>query len=283
MGATLPPGVEEGSLEAGGVRFRYLRGGAAKGLPILFLHGWPTWAEVWLPVAQTLGQRHTWIAPDLPCQGRSSLLPGRARSMTAYRRAIEAFVNAVAPPRFAVVGNSMSGTLGIMLARDHPDRVEKLVVLDAAGLTAKLPGRTARMYIPFLLPCLVRAPGPKSVRKMLRKAVFHDPSFADDAWVRAIVETWKPRDRRKALVGTGFSLRRPDASVAADLARLTVPALVLSGRYDVQFSWQSAKQAAELIPGARFAVVEDAAHFPMVERPTETATLIDQFLSERTT
>ena len=115
---------------------------------------------------------------------------------------------------------------------------------------------------------------------MLRKVVFHDPNFADDAWVRAIVETWKQRDRRKAFVATAFSLRRPDASVAAHLQRLTVPTLVLSGRQDVQFSWQSAKQAAELIPGAHFSVVEDAAHFPMVERPQETAALIQQFLSE---
>src|SRR5439155_801634 len=105
---------------------------------------------------------------------------GNARTLTAYRNAIASFVDALDLPRFAIVGNSMGGTLAIMVALDRPARVAKVVVLDAAGLTPKLPGRTARMYLPFLLPSFVRAPGPKSVRKLLTKAVFHDPSFADD-------------------------------------------------------------------------------------------------------
>jgi pimeloyl-ACP methyl ester carboxylesterase len=209
------------------------------------------------------------------------LLPGKDRTLTAYRRAVEAFVDALGLPRFAVTGNSMGGSLAAMLALDRPDHVAKLVVLDAAGLTAKLPGRTARMYLPFLLPCFFRAPGPNSVRKLLTKAVFHDPRLANDAWVNAIVAAWKPRERRQAYMGTGFALRRPDASVFTDLGRIRMPTLVLSGRHDVQFPWQSAEEASRRIPGARFAPIEDAGHFPMVEKPQETARLISGFLDTK--
>lgn len=275
-GAPLPPGVSERFLEAGGVRFRYLQGGASTGLPLILLHGWPTWAEVWLPVLRVLGPRHPWIAPDLPCQNQSSLLPGKDRTLTACRRAIEAFVDTLNLPHFAIIGNSMGGSLAIMLALDRPDRVAKLAVLDAAGLTEKLPGRTARMYLPFLLPCFLRAPGPNSVRKLLTKAVFYNPRFANEAWVRSIVSAWKAPPRRRAFVATGFALRRPDASVAAHLGEIRVPTLVLSGRQDVQFPWQSAEEASRRIPGARFAAIEEAGHFPMVERPRETT----QFLSD---
>jgi len=278
IGQPLPASVRERFIEAGGVRFRFLQGGATSGLPILLLHGWPTWAEVWIPVAWVLGARHPWIAPDLPCQGQSSSLPGKARTLTAYRKAIAAFIDALALPRFAVVGNSMGGTLAIMAVLDRPERVAKVVVLDAAGLTPKLPGRTARMYLPFLLPCFIRAPGPKSVRKLLTKAVFHDPRFADDVWVNAIVGAWKPRDRRKGFMATGFALRRSDASVAADLGRIHAPTLVLSGRHDVQFPWQSAEEATTRIQGSRFAAIEDAGHFPMVEKPRETAQRISEFI-----
>ncbi|MGI0148205.1 MAG: alpha/beta fold hydrolase [Thermoplasmata archaeon] len=277
-GAPLPPGVSERFLEAGGVRFRYLQGGATTGLPLILLHGWPTWAEVWLPVLRVLGPRHPWMAPDLPCQNQSSLLPGKDRSLTAYRRAVDAFVDALDLPQFAVIGNSMGGSLAIMLALDRPDRVARLAVLDAAGLAEKLPGRTARMYLPFLLPCFLRAPGPNSVRKLLTKAVFHDPRFANDAWVNSIVSAWKAPDRRKAFIATGFALRRHDASVSTQLGDVHVPTLVLSGRHDVQFPWQSADQASRRIPGARFAAIEEAGHFPMVERPQETAKLLSDFL-----
>jgi len=198
--------------------------------------------------------------------------------LTAYRNAIAAFVDALDLPRFAVVGNSMGGTLAVMIALDRPARVAKVVVLDAAGLTPKLPGKTARMYLPFLLPCFVRAPGPKSVRKLLTKAVFHDPRFADGAWVDAIVAAWGPRDRRRAFMATGFALRRRDASVSANLGNILAPTLILSGRHDVQFPWESAEEAARRIPGSRFAAIEDAGHFPMVEKPRETAQLISEFL-----
>src|SRR5438552_10344115 len=280
-GPPLPSSVTERFVEAGGVRFRYLQGGTISGLPVVLLHVWPTWAEVWLPVAWVLGARHPWIAPDLPCQGHSSPLPGNARTLTAYRNAIASFVDALDLPRFAVVGNSMGGTLAIMVALDRPARVAKVVVLDAAGLTPKLPGRTARMYLPFLLPSFVRAPGPKSVRKLLTKAVFHDPSFADDPWVNAIVAAWRPWDRCNVFIATGLALRRRDASVSADLARVRAPTLVLSGRHDVQFPWQAAEAASRRIPESRFAAIEDAGHFPMVERPRETAQLISEFLGAK--
>src|SRR5206468_4718943 len=116
--------------------FRYLSGdspsGAGSELPILYLHGFPTWAEVWLPVARSLADRHPWIAPDLPCHHKSSALPGKDRSISAFRRAIAAFADAIPVPRFAVVGNSLGGALGTMLAIDRPSRVEKLVLIDAA-------------------------------------------------------------------------------------------------------------------------------------------------------
>ena len=278
LGARLFPGVQERFLEAGGIRFRYLQGGVGSGLPVVFLHGWPTWAEVWLPVAQTIGDRHPWIAVDLPCQGKSSLLPKGGRSLPSYRRALGDFLDALALPQFAIVGNSMGGSLAIMLALDRPSQVAKVAVLDGAGLNEKFPGRTVRMYAPFLLPCFLRAPGPKSVRKLLTKAVFHDPRFADDGWVDAVVAAWRPSDRRRALMDSGFALRSREASVFADLPRLLAPTLVLTGREDVQFPWPTAEAAARRIPKARFAAVEAAGHFPMVEKPAETAKLLAEFL-----
>ena len=274
----LPPGVTERFVEAGGVRFRYLQGGSGPGIPVLLLHGWPTWAEVWLPVAREVGVRHPWIAPDLPSQGKSSVLPRGDRTLPSCRRAILAFLDTLGVPSLAVVGNSMGGSLAIMIARDRPSQVAKVAVLDAAGLNAKFPGRTVRMYAPFLLPRFFTAPGPKAARRLLTKAVFHDPRFADDGWVGAVVDSWKTPERRKALLDGGFSLRRKDASVYDDLPQLGMPVLVLSGREDVQFPWPTAEAAARRIPHASFAAIDGAGHFPMVEKPAETARLLGAFL-----
>ncbi len=278
LGTPLPAGVSEHFLEAGGVRFRYLQGGAPSGVPVVFLHGWPTWSEVWLPVAEVIGSRHPWIAVDLPSQGKSSTLPRGDRTLPSCRRAVVAFLDTLGLPSYVLVGNSMGGSLAIMVARDRPSQVAKIAVLDAAGLNAKFPGRTVRMYAPFLLPRFLTAPGPKAAQRLLTKAVFHDPRFADDGWVAAVVDSWKTPERRKALLDGGFSLRRKDASVYDDLPRLGMPVLVLSGREDVQFPWPTAEAAAHRIPHASFAAIDGAGHFPMVEKPAETAKLLGAFL-----
>ena len=279
----LPPGIEERFLEAGGVRFRYLMSarpasGAGSISPIFFLHGYPTWAEVWLPLAAALGPRRPWIAPDLPDHNRSGPSPEDDRSVSAYRRAVTALFDALQLPKAIVVGSSLGGTLGVMLALDRPDRVERLVVLDAAGFTPTLPKKTVRLYLPFILPSYLRAPRPRNVRRLLEKAVFRDPRRIEEAWVHTIVEQWKPRRQRKAFIATGNALRGADATVAGDLERVRAPTLVVWGRQDPQFDWEIGEAAARRIPQGRFVAIEECGHFPMVEKPTETAAAVSAFL-----
>lgn len=278
----LPPGVTERFLDTGGVKFRYLTNATATegaGSPLLLIHGYPTWAEVWLPLLSALGTRRNWFAPDLPCHNRTSALPEKDRSISAYRKAIEAFFDALYLPKAVVVGSSLGGSLGAMLALDRPDHVERLILLDAAGLTPTLPKKTVRLYLPFVLPSYLRHPRATHVRRLLQRAVFHDPRFADEAWVNTIVEQWRPRPQRADFIATGNSLRRPDASVAAKLERVSVPTLLIWGRQDPQFDWQIGETAAHRIPGAKFAAIENCGHFPMVERSRETAQAISQFLA----
>ena len=138
-GGPLPAGVHEHFVDARGVRFRYLKGGAHEHghAPILFIHGWPSWAEVWLPVAEQIGATHPWIAVDLPGHYKSSPLPGNEGSLTALRRAMSAFLDAMELKRFSVVGCSIGGTLGVMMALDRPQDVERALnghLLHAAPL-----------------------------------------------------------------------------------------------------------------------------------------------------
>ena len=277
-GSPLPAGVSEHRVRVGATEISYLTGGTGSGEPVLFLHGWPTWAEVWLPVSAILGEKHPWIAISLPGQGRSSIPPRMARTWGSLRAAVSGFVDGAAPERFVVVGTSMGGTLAIMLALERPQRVSKLVAIDAAGLTPKLPGRTARMHLPFLLSSYLGPPTPRRARRWLLRTVFHNSASATDAWVNATVAAWTPGDRRRSLRDYAYILGKKEGSVAAALSRISQPTLILSGREDVQFPWQVAEQATTRIRGAQFGAVEGAGHFPMVERPADTAELISRFL-----
>src|SRR5439155_1340869 len=140
--------------------------------------------------------------------------------------------------------------------------------------------KTVRLYAPFVLPAYLRHPRARNVRRLLERAVFHDPRYADDAWVDTIVEQWKPRSRRATFIATGNALRRPDASVAADLERVRARTRVVWGREDPQFDRQIGEAAARRIPGAKFAAIEDCGHFPMVGKPTETAEIVSELTED---
>lgn len=279
-GSPLPPGVRESTVEAGGIRFRTLSGGGGARSPILFLHGWPTWAEVWMPVASVLGLRHPWTAIDLPGQHASSPPPKGQRTMPSFRASIAALADKIEARDLSVIGNSMGGSLALMLALDRPERVGKVAVLDAAGLLPKVPSRAVRFYLPVIVGSYFGAPSPARIRKLLVRAVFHDPAFADDAWVGALISDWSDLERRKALREAALALSRRDASISDELPKITTPTLVISGREDEQFPWAGAEAASRRIPSSRFAVIEGAGHFPMVECPYETAGLLSDFLNE---
>ncbi|HYY48632.1 MAG TPA: alpha/beta hydrolase [Thermoplasmata archaeon] len=283
--APLPPGVYERFLEAGGIRFRSLSNtspGSAAGLDrsILLLHGYPMWAEVWLPLVARLRTTRAWFAPDLPCHNRSGSLAKADRSVTGYRKAIQSLFDALGLTRATVVGSSLGGTLAIMLALDRAKDVERLIVLDAAGLVPTLPKKTVRLYLPFVLPSYLRAPGPKAVRKLLERAVFHDPRRIEVSWIESIADQWRPRSQRSAFIATGNALRRPDASVSTELERILVPTLLIWGRQDPQFDWRIGEAASRRIPNARFIPIEECGHFPMVEKPEETAAAVSAFLTD---
>lgn len=277
-GAPLPPGATTRTVAAGGVTFHLAEGGDPGGAPVLLLHGWPTWGEVWMPLVAQLPANRRWIAPDMPSHGRTSVMAPRQTSFTELRRAVSALIEALDLKQLAVVGCSIGGTLAVMMALDHPGRVERIVAIDAQGFVPKLPGRTVRMYLPFFVRSQLGPPGARSVRKLLRKSVFADPAKATDAWVEATVDAWARKERRKGLLAVGGSLRRPDASIASRLGEVGCPALVVWGRGDAQFDWRIGERAAKRIPGARFVAVDGAGHFPMVEKPDETAAAVVPFL-----
>lgn len=278
-GAPLPPGATTRTLAAGGLSFHLTEGGDPTGAPVLLLHGWPTWGEVWLPLAAQLPANRRWIAPDMPSHGRTSVMAPGQSSFTDLRRAVSALIEALDLKQLAVVGCSIGGTLAVMMAIDHPRRVERVVAIDAQGFVPKLPGKTVRMYLPFFLRAQLGPPGARSVRKLLNKTVFHDPARTSDEWVEATTRAWSSKDRRKGLLAVGGSLRRPDASISSRLEEVACPVLVVWGRNDAQFDWRIGQEAAKRMPDAAFVAIDGAGHFPMVEKPAETAGAVLPFLA----
>ncbi len=111
-------------LTINGIRLR--RGGAA--LPLLLLHGHPQTHAMWHAVAPKLAADFTVVAADLPGYGQSApVASGSKRDMAA---ALLSVMDELGFARFSVAGHDRGGRCAYRLALDHPDRVERLAVLD---------------------------------------------------------------------------------------------------------------------------------------------------------
>jgi pimeloyl-ACP methyl ester carboxylesterase len=79
-------------------------------------------------------------------------------------------------------------------------------------------------------------------------------------------------------VGTCAAIR--DADLTADAGRIRVPTLCVAGDQDGSTPADVVRNTADLIPGARFALIEGAGHIPCIEKPTVFSKLLNQHFQE---
>ena len=125
-------GVEYRRLEIRGAD--YLVGTAGTGPPVVLLHGFPQTHYCWRQIVPVLAEHHTVIAPDLRGYGASAAPPGGPEGQGYTKRELAEdmveLADALGFQRFAVVGHDRGGRVAYRLALDHPNRVERLAVLN---------------------------------------------------------------------------------------------------------------------------------------------------------
>src|SRR6266480_6057954 len=134
-----------------GSRVNYVEMG--EGPPVVLVHGLSGCWQNWLENIPQLARRHRVLALDLAGFGESEL-PHEEISIPGYGRFIDAFLGELGIERASLVGNSMGGFIAAETAIAHPSRVERLVLVSAAGLVrvgnARLSAleRAARLFHP---------------------------------------------------------------------------------------------------------------------------------------
>jgi len=155
------------------------------GPPVLLLHGFPQTHLMWRSVAPLLAHSFTVICPDLRGYGRSGCPPSRSDHAPYSKRAMAADMVSVMEKlgfsRFSVAGHDRGGRVAYRLALDHPQRVERLAVLDVvptADAWERADKRLATGYWPW---SLLAQPEPLPERLL---------SAAPDAVVDDALNTW---------------------------------------------------------------------------------------------
>ncbi len=107
---------------------------AGSGAPLVLLHGFPQTHLMWRDIAPRLADDFTVICADLRGYGRSSIPPSQPDHAPYAKRAMAQDIVAVMArlgfPRFAIAGHDRGGRVAYRLALDHPERVDRIALLD---------------------------------------------------------------------------------------------------------------------------------------------------------
>jgi pimeloyl-ACP methyl ester carboxylesterase len=253
---------------------------------MVFVHGlagsWQNWLEN-LPHFAATG--HRVIAFDLPGFGASE--PPRSKiSIPGYGGLVDALLDRLGVGPAVFVGNSMGGFIGAEVAIQYPARVQRLVLVSAAGLTVEYQRNEralgALRFGQRLLLAWGGFVGARSeaiasrprARRLLMRLVVHD---ADRLPAPLIAE----QVRGAANPGFVDALDAlTDYPIRARLGEIACPTLIVWGTEDRLVPVRDAAEFERLIPDARRVVWPETGHVPMLERPAAFNALVEEFVAE---
>ena len=252
-----------------GSKIHYVEAGS--GPVVILLHGLGSDTSNWAPTFGPLSAKYHVIAPDQIGFGLSDkpLINYRVATLVDF---LEGFYKELKIERAALVGNSLGGWVAAAYALAHPQKVERLVLVDAAGFS--LPEGTNPARLNVLNPATR-----EDVRQIMSLIFYNKQLFMSDAVIDQIFAS-------KITAGDGYTIQRFIEAIARGddvldgrLAAIKQPTLIVWGREDelttlAQFGQRFKKEIAT----SRLFVIEKCGHVPPIEKAAEFNSVLMRFL-----
>ena len=274
-------------IEVDGLRVHYKQMG--EGRPaLLLLHGFGASAFSWREVMVPLAEAGTVIAFDRPAFGLterpmrdSADWPGyNPYSYEAQPRLVVGLMDALGVESAILVGNSAGGTVAALTALAHPERVDALILVDAAIYTG---GGTPAFVLPLLRTPQMDRLGPLIARRIrdwgldFGRSAWYDPDRIPEDFWEGYQRPLNAHDWDRALWELTRASRRPD--LPERLAELTLPTLVITGDDDRIVPTEQSIRLAGDLPNATLVLLEACGHVPQEECPGPWLDAVRVFLS----
>ena len=273
LGADMPVPTQAGWADAkkmvrlaNGVSLAYVEMGDTDGKPTLLIHGYTDNSRSWSLIAPYLKDRRL-LAIDLRGHGRSDA-PQCCYGYADFANDAALFLDAMGIARADVIGHSLGSLTAQLLAAQHPDKVDQLVLISSTTAIGGGPGSWLWDNIMPLQP-------PIDPNGQFMKDWYANPNPVDDDFLTrereesaaVPIHVWKG-----VLWGTAIN----DLTLVAPLVK--APILVLWGEKDGLFDLSHQEKLEKAYPDATFEVFRDGGHNMFWEFPKETAGIIRKYL-----
>lgn len=255
------------SVSVDGAEVAYAQQGRLALPPLVMLHGWAASHKFWKYSFTAFSPRWRVIAPDMAGFGISEK-PDRDYTIEGLATWLGRFFDALQLDRVTLVAHSMGGTIALLYALEHPERISKLVVSNPV-----IVGKTA--FSKRNRFCM--APGIRGLLHLMAKCEPIRRWVAKDFTTLGPLDDDLARDVTRGTYQSMFDslLSGANADLRAKLSTLSVPTLSIGTDLDHLV----APDQYALIPSAQKVAIRGCGHIPMIERPEEFNRVLNEFLS----
>jgi len=273
--------------EIGGLKIFYREAGPKDAQTLLLLHGLPTSSRQFEPLFVRLSERYHLVAPDYPGFGQSDWPDPKKLSYTfdAIAGLMTLFTEKLGLVKYSLYMHDYGGPVGFRMIVAHPDRIQSLIIQDAAGHDEGL-GANWKKRREFWEHRAQNEPALRenllSLETTRRRHVGDDPDverYDPDLWTDEFRFLSAPgqADIQSDLF---YDYRTNVASYPKwqEWMRTNTPRLlVIWGKHDLSFDLGEPERYRNDVPGAEVHVL-DAAHFALDTKADEIADLVRKFL-----
>lgn len=249
-----------------------------QGPDLLLLHGTGASLHTWAGWHEQLQDSFRVISLDLPAFGLTGPHPEGDYSISAYVAFLEAFAKKITLDSFHLAGNSLGGLIAWSYAATHPERITKLILVDASGFPRNKPTPLAIRLARYpVVSHILRYVTPKPLFRQTLSEVYGDPEAVAPETVDRYYQLFQRTGNRQAYIERA---RETHKVPTGPLRELNVPTLILWGEQDRWIPPEHADQFDAFLPDSRVILYPGLGHVPMEEAPERTALDVRRFLQE---
>ncbi|MBV6439163.1 MAG: alpha/beta hydrolase [Haliscomenobacteraceae bacterium CHB4] len=247
-----------------------------KGEPVLLLHNAQSSLHTWAGWTEQLSHKYQVISVDLPGFGLTGPHPRGSYSAFMYAGFLDSLVARLDLKKFHLAGNGLGAEIAWFYAADHPERLQKLILLDAPGFEPKTTPWIIWIARTPVLNQVMTKITPRSFLKIMLEEVFADHALVTDSLVQRHFELLLRSGNRQAFIDrASVSENRPPVDI---IERINIPTLILWGAEDARLSPEFAYDFHRNIRGSYLRIYRNTGHWPQEENAEQTVKDVMAFL-----
>ena len=261
---------------ANGIKTNYLQDG--QGPPVVFIHGsgpGVTAYANWRLVMPKLAPHFRILAPDMVGFGYTERPDGVKYNVQAWADQVIGFMDALDIRTASLVGNSFGGGIALRLVTQHPDRVDKLVLMGSMGVSFPITEGLDRVW--------GYQPSVQNMKAMLGIFAYSPELRDDDELARVRYEASIQPGFQEAFSSMFPAPRQSSVEAMTtpdeELRKISKETLIVHGRDDKVIPLENSYRLLQLIDRSQLHVFGRCGHWTQIERADDFVRLVDDFLS----